>query len=68
MVCVLESDRIHPILKRDLVSSYMGPSADAETERKTKDKEQAGGRLHLQERVWGTTLEVNLGCAQVEYL
>jgi len=46
-LCVLESDGIHPILKRGLVSSHMRPSVDAETEREAKDKEQAGGRLHL---------------------
>jgi len=43
---VLEGDRILPILKRDLVSSHMGPSIGIKTERETEYKEQADGRLH----------------------
>ena len=60
-LCVLKSDCIHPIPKRDLVSSHVGPSIDAETQRGTEDKEQADGRPHSEERVWGTTFEINLG-------
>jgi len=44
---VLERDSVIPVLKRNFVSSCMGPGADGLAERQTESKKQAEGRLHL---------------------